>query len=408
VTKNKGGERRISFFGHFGLNNFGNESTLQAILYHCRRLLPDAEVTCICTGPEAAANIHNIATIPISGIVVRPWATRNVVARVIRKICIGVPAELYRWLKAFVTLRGTDMLIIPGTGLLTDAYGVFSWGPYSMFKWTLVAKLAGCKVFFVSVGGGPIYGTFSRWLVKAALSFADFRSYRDNSTLQYLKGIGVGQDSDRIYPDLAFSLPEVVIPRDVTNRRGRPVVGLGLMEYAGKYSVKNPSDATYVNYVETLLKFVGWLLGHDYDVRLLIGDVCDRRVTREFKTLLKQRLASCDEEHVIEEPVCSVAELLSQLAATDIVVATRFHNVLLALLLGKPVIAITFHHKCVSLMSQMGLSEYCQDINCLDAERLIEQFCDVEHNWEKLKPVVKNKVEECRRALDEQYKCILN
>ena len=43
------------------------------------------------------------------------------------------------------------MLIVPGTGLLTDAYGLGGWGPYSLFKWSLAAKLRGCRVLFVSV-----------------------------------------------------------------------------------------------------------------------------------------------------------------------------------------------------------------------------------------------------------------
>ena len=97
---------------------------------------------------------------------------------------------------------------------------------------------------------------------------------------------------------------------------------------------------------------------------------------------------------------------MSQLAATDFVVGTRFHNVLLALLLNKPSIAISFHHKCSSLMSQMGLSEYCQDIKRLNADSLIEQFCDLERNAESLRPFIKGKADEFRRALDEQYNCI--
>jgi polysaccharide pyruvyl transferase WcaK-like protein len=71
------------------------------------------------------------------------------------------------------------MLVVPGTGLLTDAYGLLSWGPYNMFKWSLAAKLRCCKLVFVSVGAGPIYSALGRWLVKSALSLADFRSYRD-------------------------------------------------------------------------------------------------------------------------------------------------------------------------------------------------------------------------------------
>jgi|SRR6516225_3197928 len=43
-----------------------------------------------------------------------------------------------------------------------------------------------------------------------------------------------------------------------------------------------------------------------------------------------------------------------------------------ALELHKPVIAISFHHKCTSLMSDMGLAEYCHDINHMNAGRLIQ------------------------------------
>jgi polysaccharide pyruvyl transferase WcaK-like protein len=197
-----------------------------------------------------------------------------------------------------------------------------------------------------------------------------------------------------------------MIPRDDIPRRRRHIVGLGLMYYAGRYSVDKPSKAIYLSYMENLLTFVRWLLDHEYDVRLLIGDIGDRVVTQEFKDLLKERLSTYVEERIIDEPVSSVDHLLSQVAATDIVVATRFHNVLFALLLNKPVISISFHHKCASLMSEMGLSEYCQDINHLDGHKLIEQFCDLEKNAEKVRFLIKQKTEEFRRVLDEQYNII--
>jgi polysaccharide pyruvyl transferase WcaK-like protein len=183
------------------------------------------------------------------------------------------------------------------------------------------------------------------------------------------------------------------------------VVGLGLMQDSGKYNVDRP-DAVYQTYLDNLVIFVRWLLDHDWDVRLLIGDVVDRAVTQDLKALLKERSVVYEEGRVIDESVGSVEQLLSQLAATDIVVATRFHNLLLAMLLNKPVISISFHDKCVSLMKQMGLSEYCQDINTLNAEMLIEQFCRMEKSADTLRPMIKEKVEACRMALDDQYKLI--
>jgi polysaccharide pyruvyl transferase WcaK-like protein len=407
VKEREGKRKKIAFFGHFGKGNFGNESTLQAILHHLRRFVPDAEVACICTGPEATAATHQIEAIPTAEIFVKSWTPRNPLLRLVRIVCIGIPSEAYRWVKGLMTLRRTDMLIIPGTGLLTDAWGLLGWGPYNMLKWSLIAKVCRCKLLFVSVGAGPIYGALGRCFVKSALSLADFRSYRDNSTMQYLKGVGFQPNGDRVYPDLVFSLPEVVIPhQDTKKTRRRSVVGLGVMAYAGKYSVPKPSNAIYLAYLENLVRLVEWLLANEYDVRLLIGDLWDVRATQEFRCLLKERLAVYDEERILDEAAVSVEHLVSQLAATDIVVATRFHNVVLALLNNKPVISISFHHKCHSLMSAMGLSEYCLDINDLKADTLIEKVCDLEKNAGKLRPLIREKVAECRKALDEQYKFI--
>src|SRR5262249_18444981 len=398
--KNSDKKRKwIYFFGHFGSPNFGNEITLQTALYHVRCFLPEAEVACICTRPEALAATQKIETVPISRTFVKAGKRRSRLGRFLRSVFIGIPSEVYRWCEAFKMLKNSNMFIIPGTGLLTDAFGLRQWGPYNLFKWTAMAKLRRSKVLFVSVGAGPIYGMLGRCLVKSALSLADFRSYRDDASMNYLKKIGFPANRDRMYPDLVFSLPEAMMPDDCTKQGKFPVVGLGLMGYAGRYSVEKPSNTVYLAYLEGLVLFVNWLLGHEYVIRLLVGDCYDLSITKEFKSLLTTRLGGYDEKRVIDEPAVSVEELLPQIAATDIVVATRFHNVLLALLLNKPVISISFHHKCVSLMEEMGLSAYCHDINHMDAGRLIEQFQDLERNAKKLKPAIMQRVEQSRRAL---------
>jgi polysaccharide pyruvyl transferase WcaK-like protein len=403
VTKYSENRKKVTFFGHFGQINFGNESTLQAILYHLRCHCPDTEVLCICTNPEAVAAIYNVNAVAIEDFSFKPeWLRGNAFARLLRKVFIGVPSELYRWFQAFQMLKGTDVFIVPGTGLLTDAFGQISWGPYAIFKWSLTARLRRCKLLFVSVGAGPLYSVLGRCFIKWALSLAHFRSYRDRETLKYLTEIGLQMQGDRVFPDLAFSLPVVVRMHGDMKHRSRRIVGLGLMEYAGKLSTREPNEKTSTDYLENLSIFVKWLLSHDYDVRLLIGDVCDRSVTQAFKTVLKKR-SWWDEQRILEEPVCSVEQLMSQIAATDLVVATRFHNVLFALLLNKPTISISFHQKCTSLMSQMGLSEYCQDIHHLNAQRLIHRFCSLEDNAESLRVSIRHKTEEARSSLDEQY-----
>jgi polysaccharide pyruvyl transferase WcaK-like protein len=163
-----------------------------------------------------------------------------------------------------------------------------------------------------------------------------------------------------------------------------------------------------LTYLDNLATFVEWLLARGYYVRLLIGDLGDTNTKNYFGDLLRKRISASDEERIVDEPIRSPDDLLLQIAATDLVVATRFHNVLLSLFCNKPVIAISFHHKCESLMSSMGLSEYCLDLNNFDADQLSEKFCRLERNCDALKLAIGQKVIEFREALDCQYEIIFN
>jgi polysaccharide pyruvyl transferase WcaK-like protein len=412
MSKRAGKPTRIAVFGHFDGTNLGNEATLQAALYHLRRIQPDAEVTCICTGPQTTAATHHVRAIPIGRTYVNFWSPRNPLGKLARKLCVAI-GEPIRWLEGIVTLWGADILIVPGTGLLTDAYGLTGWGPYSLFRWSVTAKICRCRLAFISVGAGPFYSAVGKFCVRSSLSLADFRSYRDESTVQYLQGIRISADRDQVFPDLAFSLPKNAIStRDSTLRAGA-VIGLGAMEWADRYSKHGPSDhgpsdGAQMTYLQALAKTARWLLDRGYNIRLLIGDFADARAKQAFLQLLAQDPKIYDRDRIIDEPIHSVEDLLSQIAATDAVVATRFHNILLALLFQKPVISVSFHHKCDSLMAAMGMSDYCLNSGDLEADRLIETFCRLEVNADTLKPVIEERIKRFREALDRQYELLLN
>jgi len=397
---------KISFFGHFGTGNPGNEGTLLAIVSRLRLLFPNCEFCCVCSYPDNVVATLGIDAVPHTVRSVRIWDRQVPLGRRLRMAVRGLSEEPREYVRAWRTLNGTDMFIVPGMGLITDAYRLAGWGPYGVFKWSLVARLRGCQVMFVSVGVGPVRSAPGRFLVRAALSLASYRSYRDPQSKEVVEGVGLRTRDDRIYPDLVFGLSPS-LQSTAPTRAGRPVVGLGLMEYAGKYSVANPQAGTYERYLESLAVFVGWLLDHEYDVKLLLGDA-DTFVVDDFRRVLQERFASRTTGRVTDRPIDSVEELLSQISETDFVVATRFHNMVMSLLLDQPAIAISFHNKCSSLMSEMGLSEYCHDINRIDANALIEQFQALVQNADDVRQAISHRVETARRALDEQYELLFD
>ena len=181
------------------------------------------------------------------------------------------------------------------------------------------------------------------------------------------------------------------------------------MEYYGKDYNPERGQRIYQDYIKGVALFAAWLLQHGHSLRLLIGDLAyDKRVRSDLFGLLQERGVLLDPEEIIDEPVASVEQLCAQLTQTDVVVATRFHNILLALMLNKRVVALSYHGKVRSLMAGMGLEEYCQDIAGLDIERLIRQFVNLQENADAIRPSIRHKADEYRMALDEQYGHIFN
>jgi polysaccharide pyruvyl transferase WcaK-like protein len=395
-------QRRIALFGTFGTGNLGNECTLQAMLLNIRRHVPNAEVSCICTGVEETISTYGIRALAIREIPLRK--INNRAWRLLRKISVGIPVELYRWFSAVKGLMRTHMLIMTGTGMLSDC-GIGPLGlHYDILRWSLVAKLCRCKLFFVSVGAGPICHPLSRFFVKAALRLADYRSYRDCFSKEYLKSIGFDADGDSVYPDLAFSLPEYMLPNDQGDGNKCTSVGVGLITYNVQHSLSDDIERIYQEYTRKMTTFIEWLVENNRTVRVLIGDaVYDSRVRNDIRIMLGQSGLNYGKSDILDEPAGSFEELLSQLATTKVVVASRFHNLLLALMLGKPALAISFHEKDDSLMTALGLQEFCQDITNLDVSRLIEQFVKLEENADRLRAEIKRKTNRYRRDLDKQY-----
>lgn len=173
------------------------------------------------------------------------------------------------------------------------------------------------------------------------------------------------------------------------------------------YGDNKPTDASYDRYLESFVSLAKFLLDRGYDIRLIIGELADPQA--EFRRLLEDHSVQYDPSRIVDSPAESVdvQRLLAQIAETDLVVATRFHNVLYALLNNKPTVSISFHNKCADLMSSMGLSEYCLDVNGLRVDAMIEKVRDIEKNSDNLEFLIAERAEQFREELQEQYGIIV-
>ncbi len=394
--------QRIALFGLFGWGNIGNASTLEACLFHLRRHLPDAEICCVCPNPEVVAAHFDIPTFPIDLPDEPLWhKPTNRLLRLLHQLCLRLPLELYLWLRTYRFLRGYDQLIVPGTGILDD-FGVGPLQlPYDLFKWSLLAKLTRTRLAFVSIGAGPIAHPLSRFLMKSAFAQADYRSYRDDASKQYMASIGFPDRGEAVFPDLVFSLP---ISDGLRQAAAPPqTIGIGVMEYYGWRNLAEQGSETAQHYVDKLARFVEWLLSNHYNVRLLIGQSHDVKTIAELRQRLHERNVDYRAEQLVAAPIESSSDLFAEIAQTDMVVATRFHNVLCALMLERPVISIGYAQKNDVLLAEMGLGAYCQHIESFDVERLISQFCELREQAERHRQPIRERNQAYRQALSTQY-----
>lgn len=278
--------------------------------------------------------------------------------------------------------------------MLTDANDNLLGVPYQMFKWVAAAWICRRRIAFVSVGAESMRRPVHRLLIGLALRLADYRSFRDPISRQRATRLMRSAENDPIFPDLAFSLP-----RPLLVARDRPV-GVPPTVAVGIYAVEQGPQALE-RYVETIGDFVIWLLHHGYPTRIVIGDAAyDQEVRARLQHWLKAKNVL---HRVIDQPIASFEELLGQFADVDLVVATRFHNLLLALLLAKPALSVSHMDKNDQLMATMGLDAHCVPIEGLDMTALTAHFRALEQEAPRLRAQIREKLEHHRERLEAQY-----
>ena len=340
--------RRIAFWGNFGTRNLGNECTLAAAIHHARARLPGVEIACICTEPEDASRRHGVPGFLIST-TRRPREGPR--ATLPLRLARRAVTELRGWRDALSRTRALDLLIMTGTGMLTD-HGEGSLGlPYDIFRWAVAAWLGGCRLAFVSVGVEPMESPLTRFFVRTALRLASFRSYRDQQSRERLRVAGFFSDRDAVYPDLAFSLPESLTARPPPASGPKPAIAVGLYAFRDRGAHSPEDAAAYGVYLGKVTALLSALRDRGHRLRIVIGDnTYDEPVLADLRGALSARGLG----GIPDEPAGSFEEVLDQLASVDLVLASRFHNVLLALLIGRPVVSVSYNEKNSARQSGSG------------------------------------------------------
>lgn len=162
--------------------------------------------------------------------------------------------------------------------------------------------------------------------------------------------------------------------------------------------MEKDGDAIYRDYVSKVTTLVTRLLASGRQVRLLIGDKGDIEAARD----ILEQLAPAEANKVAFEPSASLHELMQQIAKTDVVIASRYHNIVCALAMGRPTISMAYASKNDALLHDTGLAAFCHRIDNFDPETILSQVDFAFEHQTILTTQVKAGVERYRSRLARQ------
>ena len=411
---------RIALLEHVGYGNLGDDATVAAVLHNIKLRWPQARITGITLNPTDTEKKHGIPSyairrecknpppppsvgaapegglknklrdVPVLGFLLR--ALKAVVIRAPRAF---VQESLFLF-ESFRVTKSLDLLIICGGGQLRDSAG----GPYtfthSILKWVLLAKLRSARCYFLNLGAGPLKTRSARFFLRGALRLSDYTSFRDEKSNLLVRRSGF-KGKAGVHTDCVYSLP---VPEEKTSRRAhgsrRPVVGVSPMRV---YWDNDPE--VYAHLIRELGKFSAWLARDRHDLHLFSTELpSDYEPIDHLKDAITTEYAdssiTCPETENIDS-------LLTRMSSMDYVVTCRFHGVVFAHLMNIPVLAISHHSKVATLMDDLGLSEYCLDINTFDLNQLKETFSRLTANAAEVKKRMAERAAHYRRELDFQF-----
>ena len=378
-----------------GNANLGDEAVLTGALLAIRTRMGDPDITVFSVNPAATAEHHRVraASLPIGSVggagtgpvrraahrmwdplrgmrILAPagrWSVR------LGRAAAGLVALPVAITRLALQLRGTDVMILAGSNQLEDAPGG-AWGyPFMVLLCTVLARLSGARVAFMSVGAGPLGSRLSQRLCVAALRLTTYASFRDRGSLELMQGLGY-RGAGKVVPDLAYALE---LPAQDTRRHVAPKrVAVNVFPFHDPQYDQRVTDggASFAEYVEAIADFVIGVNARGMQLVLFGTQHGDRHAI----DLIQERVhARAPELGVIEQLMpTSYEELGDIIERSDVVVATRYHGILVGTLHGRPTIGVCYEAKSKRLLELAGIEQFAVEADMLQADALLDRLTD--------------------------------
>jgi polysaccharide pyruvyl transferase WcaK-like protein len=419
---------RVAFVSPSGLGNLGDAAIIDSFVAGLLRRSPGAEIVGFTLNPADTQVRHGVDAHACGAFSLPHYTIRRAArgaatsddaadeppARLprLRRAVAAIPgarqsrravsmavAEVRHRREVAARLVGFDHVVVSGGGQLDEFWGGPFGHPYTLFRFSRAARRVGARFDVLSVGTGSLSTSLGRRFVRRALASASYRSFRDARSRE-LAGAAGAVESDLIVPDLAYGLPVSEAARPV---RGRRLIGVAPMCYADPRVWPRPDAARYARHLATMAAIAARAVRDGCEVAMFGTDRPDGAPVDECHALAVAQLTGDERARLRMNAVDNVAALMALLAACDVVVAARFHGVLLAHVVGCPVLAVSHERKVATLMSELGHDAYCAPIDELDPAAASARLGELLARRDAIGAHIREVAGEYRRRVDAQF-----
>ncbi len=333
---------RIALSGYYGFGNAGDEAILAATLAGLRHRLPDAEFVVLSAKPDVTSAEHHVEASP-------RWPLWSV----------------------WRTLRGADLLLLGGGGLLQDSTSALSLRYYLAVL--RLARLTGTPYAIFAQGIGPLRGRMGRWATARCVRRAAAITVRDQASAQLLAEIGVAHERIEVTADPALTLvpaPQAQIS-EILGAAGvptdRPLLGLAAREVGQVPSPVLPPRQGYGGQVAG--RAGGSNGGQGGGGKAALEELAQttRRVASQWEAQvivlpfqrsedleLCRSLAAAIPDAVSLEAPLRPAELMAIIGRLEMLVAMRLHALIFAAAQAVPAVGIAYDPKVAAFCERAG------------------------------------------------------
>jgi polysaccharide pyruvyl transferase WcaK-like protein len=384
---------RVAAYGYFGMGNLGNEGSLAAFLAYMRREHPDAALSCFAAGPDEVRRDHGIPATQLMAFRARTPEVGPLVQ------AAKAMSRLWDVPRTLAMMRNVDVMVVPGTGVLSVRPTAPPWGlPYWLFLATLSSRLWRRRVALLSVGAEYAPHPLTRRLFRWTVRLSNHCSYRDETSNVAVREMGVRDDPGAVVPDLVFSLPT---PQGLSARAGHVVIGV--MAYRGGPDNPRRGPEVQREYAQRVVALVTRLLDQGRTVALVIGDEGDRDFAAQINDAVRRERPDLPPGRVWLSAASTLEAIMEDMSEAEVVIGSRFHNVVCALKMIKPTISLGYADKNDDVMAEFGLGDFCQSMESFDLDRLLEQIEQVERIHPSLEGRMKETLQHYEDELDKLF-----